>query len=92
MSEKVLVTCLCHLEIEDTNEYEALKIVEDMLKREYPLSEKKIFRIIETLTTTAEGCGVQYAKEEKNGNVRRNNGAEGVSTEPTKQRRREAVG
>ena len=41
MSEKVLVTCICHVEIEDVNEYEALTIVEDMLKREYPLSEKK---------------------------------------------------
>ena len=45
MSEKVIVTCLCRVEIEDVNEYEALTIVEDMLKREYPLSEKKIFRI-----------------------------------------------
>ena len=41
MSEKVLVTCICRIEIEDVNEYEALTIVEDMIKREYPLSEKK---------------------------------------------------
>jgi len=41
MSEKVLVTCICHIEIEDVNEYEALTIVEDMLKREYSFSEKK---------------------------------------------------
>ena len=92
MSEKVIVTCLCRVEIEDVNEYEALTIVEDMLKREYPLSEKKIFRIIETVTITSEGCGIKYKKEEKNGNVRRDNGAEGVSTEPAGQRRREAVG
>ena len=81
MSEKVLVTCICHLEIEDVNEYEALKIVEDMLKREYLLSEKKIFRIIETLTTTSEGCGVKYKKEEENGNVRRDNSSEVLSEE-----------
>ena len=81
MSEKVIVTCLCRVEIEDVNEYEALTIVEDMLKREYPLSEKKIFRVIETITITSEGCGIKYKKEEKNGNVRRYNSSESLSEE-----------
>jgi len=90
MSKKTVITCACHLEIDDVNEYEALDIVNEMLKREYPLSEKTILRISEVLTTSAEGCGVTY--KEKNGNVRRDNGAEGVSAEPTEQRRREAVG
>ncbi len=90
MSKKTVITCACHLEIDDVNEYEALDIVNEMLKREYPLSEKVILIINETLNTSADGCGVTY--KEKNGNVRRDNGAEGVSTEPTKQRRREAVG
>ena len=90
MSKKTIITCACHLEIDNVNEYEALDIVNEMLKREYPLSEKTILRINEVLTTSAEGCGVTY--KEKNGNVRRDNGAEGVSTEPARQRRREAVG
>ena len=89
MSKKAIITCSCRLEIENVNEYEALDIVNEMLKREYPLSEKVILIINETLNTSADGCGVTY--KEKNGNVRRDNGAEGVSTEPTKQRRREAV-
>ena len=81
MSEKVLVTCICHVEIEDVNEYEALTIVEDMLKREYSFSEKKKLRIIETVTITSEGCGVRCKKEEKNGNVRRYNSSESLSEE-----------
>ena len=90
MSKKAIINCSCYIEIENVNEYEALDIVNEMLKREYPLSEKTILKVNEVLTTSAEGCGVTY--KEKNGNVRRNNGAEGVSTEPTEQRRREAVG
>ena len=90
MSKKAKINCSCYIEIENVNEYEALDIVNEMLKREYPLSEKTILKVNEVLTTSAEGCGVTY--KEKNGNVRRNNGAEGVSTEPTEQRRREAVG
>jgi hypothetical protein len=90
MSKKTIITCLCNLEIENANEYEALTIADKMLKREYPLSEKTILRISEVLTTSAEGCGVTY--KEKNGNVRRDNGAEGVSSEPTRQRKREVAG
>jgi len=90
MSKKTIITCLCDIEIDNANEYEALTVVEEMLKREYPLSEKTILRINKTLTSTSEGCGVTY--KEKNGNVRRDNGAERVSAEPTEQRRREAVG
>ena len=91
MSEKVIVTCLCRVEIEDVNEYEALTIVEDMLKREYPLSEKKIFRIIETVTITSEGCGIKYKKEEKNGNVRRYNCSEVIPKGFVDEGKREAV-
>lgn len=90
MSKKAIINCSCYIEIENVNEYEALDIVNEMLKREYPLSEKTILKVNEVLTTSAEGCGVTY--KEKNGNVRRDNGAERVSTEPTEQRRREAVG
>jgi hypothetical protein len=90
MSKKTTITCLCNLEIENANEYEALTIADEMLKREYPLSEKVILIINETLNTTTDGCGVTY--KEKNGNVRRDNSAEGVSSEPTEERRREAVG
>ena len=42
MSKKAIITCSCRLEIENVNEYEALDIVNEMLKREYPLSEKVI--------------------------------------------------
>ena len=90
MSEKTIITCACHLEIDNVNEYEALDIVNEMLKREYPLSEKTILRINEVLTTSAEGCGVTY--KEKNGNVRRDNGTQGISSEPARQRKREAAG
>jgi hypothetical protein len=91
MSKKTIITCLCDIEIDNANEYEALTVVEEMLKREYPLSEKITLRINKTLTSTSEGCGVTYKKEE-NGNVRRDNGAERVFAQPTEQRRREAVG
>ena len=90
MSEKTIITCLCNLEIENANEYEALTIADEMLKKEYPLSEKVILIINETLNTSADGCGVTY--KEKNGNVRRDNGAQGISSESSEQRRREAVG
>ena len=82
MSKKTIITCLCNLEIENTNEYEALTIADEMLKNRYPLSKKANLIINETLYTASEGCGVTY--KEKNGNVRRDNGAEGVSSEPTK--------
>ncbi len=90
MSKKVIINCSCSVEIENVNEYEALDIVNEMLKREYPLSEKTILKVNEVLTTSAEGCGVAY--KEKNGNVRRDNGAEGIPAEPVRQRRREVVG
>ena len=49
MSKKTIITCACHLEIDNVNEYEALDIVNEMLKREYPLSEKTILRIIQPM-------------------------------------------
>ena len=81
MNKKTIITCACHLEIDNVNEYEALDIVNEMLKREYPLSEKKKLIIIETVTITSEGCGIKYKKEEKNGNVRRYNSSESLSKE-----------
>jgi hypothetical protein len=90
MNKKTIITCFCNLEIENANEYEALTIADEMLKKEYPLSEKVILIINETLNTSADGCGVTY--KEKNGNVRRDNGTEGISSEPARQRKREAAG
>ena len=90
MSKKTIITCLCSLEIESANEYEALTIADKMLKREYPLSEKVILIINETLNTSADGCGVIYKKEE-NGNVRRDNCSEVLSKEFIDEGKREAV-
>tara|TARA_R110002051_G_scaffold126764_1_gene200385 strand:+ start:242 stop:430 length:189 start_codon:yes stop_codon:yes gene_type:complete len=57
---KTIITCLCRLEIENINEYEALTIADEMLNKEYPLSEKVILVVKETLNTESEGCGVTY--------------------------------
>ena len=73
MSKKAIITCSCRLEIENVNEYEALDIVNEMLKREYPLSEKVILIINETLNTSADGCGINghiNKTIKQNGNVR----------------------
>jgi len=91
MAKIARVTCICYVEVKGANEYEALSEAEEMIEREYPLSDRTTLIIKETMTTSTDGCGVIYKKEE-NGNVRRDNGAEGVSSEPTRQRKREAVG
>ena len=70
MGEKTIITCLCHIEVED-NEYEALTIVDDMLGNKHAvidintglLSEKINLIVKETITTSSEGCGVRYKKE-----------------------------
>ena len=70
MSSKTTITCLCHIEVED-NEYEALTVVDNLLKKKLSIidintgltSEKITFVINETVTTTAHGCGVRYKKE-----------------------------
>jgi len=67
IKKKTVITCLCSLEIENANEYEALTIADEMLKNSYALSKKANLIINETLHTASEGCGVSYKK--KNGNV-----------------------
>tara|TARA_R110000824_G_C14857574_1_gene640790 strand:+ start:363 stop:563 length:201 start_codon:yes stop_codon:yes gene_type:complete len=57
MIKKSTVTCICNI-IVDGNEYEALTEVDKMLKKEYTLSEKATLIIVDTVTTSAEGCGI----------------------------------
>ena len=72
MSKKTIITCLCHIEVED-NEYEALTVVDNMLKKKLSIidintgrvSEKITFTISETITTAAHGRGVRYKKEKE---------------------------
>tara|TARA_Y100000310_G_C20007931_1_gene501559 strand:+ start:195 stop:470 length:276 start_codon:yes stop_codon:yes gene_type:complete len=90
MAKKARLTCICHVEIIGANEYEALSEVEEMIEREYPLSDKTTLIIKETITTSSEGCGVTYKKEE-NGNVRRDSCAKGLSEEFVDKGKREAV-
>jgi hypothetical protein len=58
-SNKTVITCLCRFEV-DADEYEALTIVDEMLKKKLPISEKITLIIDETITTTTYGCGVRY--------------------------------
>ena len=90
MARKARLTCICHVEVIGANEYEALSEVEEMIEREYPLSDKTTLIIKETITTSSEGCGVIYKKEE-NGNVRRDNCSEVLSEEFADEGKREAV-
>jgi len=89
MAKKARLTCICHVEIIGANEYEALSEVEEMIEREYPLSDKTTLIIKETITTSTDGCGVIYKKEE-NGNVRRDNCSEALSEEFIDEGKREA--
>ena len=57
------VTCLCHLEVTDANEYEALEEVIKMIEKKYELSNKVSIIIKETVTTTSFGCGVNYERK-----------------------------
>jgi len=58
-SNKTVITCLCFLEV-DADEYEALTVVDKMLKKKLPISEKITLIVDETITTSTDGCGVKY--------------------------------
>tara|TARA_R110000824_G_scaffold247165_1_gene436299 strand:+ start:533 stop:808 length:276 start_codon:yes stop_codon:yes gene_type:complete len=90
MASKARLTCICHVEVIGANEYEALSEVEEMIEREYSLSDRTTLIIKETVTTSTDGCGVTYKKEE-NGNVRRYNCSEGLSEEFADKEERKAV-
>ena len=90
MAKIARVTCICYVEVKGANEYEALSEAEEMIEREYPLSDRTTLIIKETVTTSTDGCGVTYKKEE-NGNVRRHNCSEGLSEEFADKGKREAV-
>lgn len=61
------VTCACRLIVEG-DEYEALTEVDDMIEKKYALidiatgvvSKKATLVIVDSQTTTAEGCGINY--------------------------------
>jgi hypothetical protein len=57
MIKKSTITCVCRI-IVTGNEYEALTEVDKMLKKEYTLSEKATLIIVDTITTSAYGCGI----------------------------------
>jgi len=57
MVKKSTVTCVCRI-IVTGNEYEALTEVDKMLEKEYTLSEKAILIVVDTITTSADGCGI----------------------------------
>ena len=57
MVKKSTVTCVCRI-IVSGNEYEALTEVDKMLEKEYTLSEKAILIVVDTITTSADGCGI----------------------------------
>ena len=40
MEHDTYVTCICHLEVSDANEYEALEEVVNMIEKPYKLSKK----------------------------------------------------
>ena len=90
MAKKARVTCICYVEVEGANEYEALTEAEKMIEREYPLSDTITLIIKETVHITSEGCGITYKKEE-NGNVRRYNCSEVIPKGFVDEGKREAV-
>ena len=45
MARKARLTCICYVEIIGANEYEALSEVEEMIEREYHISDKKTLNI-----------------------------------------------
>jgi hypothetical protein len=61
------VTCACRFIVEG-DEYEALTEVDSMMEKEFALvdtttgilSKKATLIIIDSQTTTAEGCGINY--------------------------------
>ena len=60
MEHDTYVTCICRLDVSDTNEYEALEEVVDMIEKPYKLSKKVTLTVKETVTTSSSGCGVNY--------------------------------
>ena len=70
MSEKTTITCLCLIEVE-ANEYEALTVVDEMLKKKHAvvdadtglLLEKITLIVNETMTTGTNKCGIIYNKQ-----------------------------
>jgi len=62
MAHTTHVTCVCHLEVPDANEYEALEEVSKMIEKKYKLSNKVSLIVKETVTTSSFGCGVNYKK------------------------------
>ena len=72
MIRKSTVTCVCRI-IVTGNEYEALTEVDKMLEKEYILSEKATLIVVDTITTSADGCGINghiNKTIKQNGNVR----------------------
>ena len=72
MVKKSTVTCVCRI-IVTGNEYEALTEVDKMLEKEYTLSEKATLIVVDTITTSAAGCGINghiNKTIKQNGNVR----------------------
>lgn len=57
------VTCVCNLEVSDSNEYEALEEVIKMIEKKYELSNKVSLIIKETVTTTSFGYSVNYERK-----------------------------
>jgi len=60
MKHDTYVTCICHLEVSDANEYQALEEVVKMLEKPYEISKKVTLTVKETITTSSIGCGVNY--------------------------------
>ena len=69
MERRATITCVCNIEVRNANEYEALTEVDKMLEREQFLSDRATLIVKETITTSSDGCGVIYNKENTNGNV-----------------------
>ena len=69
MEKTATITCICNIEVRNANEYEALTEVDKMLEREQFLSDRATLIVKETITTSSDGCGVIYNKENTNGNV-----------------------
>jgi|TARA_B100001964_G_C13946059_1_gene471180 hypothetical protein len=69
MEKTATITCICNIEVRNANEYEALTEVDKMLGREHSLSDRTTLIVRETVTTSLDGCGVVYNKENTDGNV-----------------------
>ena len=72
MVKKSTVTCVCRI-IVTGNEYEALTEIDKMLEKEYTLSERATLVIVDSQTTSADGCGINghiNKTIKQNGNVR----------------------